>query len=169
MNDLLQALVDKLAVQELITRYAKARDTTDAALYERIFAPDAAIAAGNGGKVLSADRTAILAKVATDTLRFNPGAKPGSTSWAVMRHVVSNVDIELAGDTATADYYVTTVAHNEAAKRPEIISLTRNEDRFERRDGRWWIVRSTLHFGWENDEMGKALRVGPYTPPEYRR
>lgn len=167
-NLLLQEVADRLAIQELVVKYAKGRDTTDPEIYKAIFAADATICAA-GGRVLSADRNAILAKVATDQIRFNPGRQPGDVSYALMRHIVTNVDITLSGETALSDYYVTTLANNEAEKRPEVIAVTRNEDTYAKRDGRWWIVRSTLNFGWEHDAMGRVLQVGPHTPAEYRR
>lgn len=164
----ISAIVDRLAIEDLVVRYAKARDTTDPALYSATFAEDASICAA-GGRVLSADREAILAKVANDQVRFNPGMKPGETSYAIMRHLVTNVDITLGDHEARSDYYVTTLAYNEADKRPEMIAVTRNEDDYVKRDGRWWIIRSTLHFGWEHDVMGRVLQVGPHTPAQYRR
>jgi len=166
--DQLMALADRLSVQDLVIKYAKARDTTDAALYREIFSEDAVIASG-AGKVLSNGLDAILSKVANDRVRFNPASQPGVVSYAIMRHDISNIDISLRGDAAQSDYYVNTLAYNETAKRPEIISCARNVDEYVKRNGRWWIVKSTLNFGWENEEMGKALRLGPYTPPEYRR
>ena len=167
-DQLIVRIADRLAVEDLIVRYAKARDTTDPDLYGEIFVSDASIHTGSG-KLLSKNLQAILDKVATDQIRFNPDKQSGATSYAVMRHLVTNVDITLSGDTARSDYYVTTLAQNEAEKLPEIISVARNEDDYVKRDGRWWIIRSTLNFGWENEAMGKALKVGPYTPPEYRR
>jgi hypothetical protein len=165
---LLTRLADRLAIEDLVVRYAKGRDTTDPDIYRAIFAEDASVCA-TGGRVLSRDREAILGKVATDQVRFNPSRKPGEVSYAVMRHVVTNVDITIAGLEARSDYYVTTIAYNAADKRPEVIAVARNEDDYAKRDGRWWIVRSTLNFGWEHDAMGQALQVGPYTPAEYRR
>lgn len=165
---LFQAVVDRLAIEDLIVQYAKGRDTTDPAIYKAIFAPDASIGIP-GGRTLSGDLEAILEKVATDRIRFNPGCEDGKVSWAKMRHVVTNIEIVLDGERASSSYYVMTLAQNEAAKKPEIIATALNEDEYEKRDGRWWIVRSTLNFGWENEEMGRALQVGPYTPVEFRR
>ncbi|WP_395396178.1 nuclear transport factor 2 family protein (plasmid) [Novosphingobium sp. BL-8A] len=165
---LLHEVADKLAIQDLVVKYAKGRDTTDPGIYKAIFAEDATICAA-GGRILSADLDAILAKVATDQIRFNPGRKADEVSYALMRHIVTNVDITLSGETALSDYYITTLANNEAEKRPEVIAVARNEDVYAKRDGRWWIIRSTLNFGWEHDAMGRVLQVGPHTPAEYRR
>lgn len=175
-DKLIAHIADRLAIQDLVVKYAKARDTTDPDLYREIFAHDAAIAVKDqafaplaNGKVMSANLDEILLKVRSDQGRFNPGKQPGVTSYGILRHEVSNLTITISGDTARSDYYIDTLAYNEKEKRPEIMAAARNEDDYRRRDGRWWITRSTLIFGWSNEEMGKALKVGPYTPPEYRR
>ena len=165
-DTLITKIADRIAISDLIVKYARARDTTDPSLYREIFAEDATI--GPPGKNFSNNLQEILAKVANDIIRFNPGRQPGTTSYAIMRHEVSNVLITISGDTARSDYYVDTLAYNEAQKRPEIIATARNEDEYRRVHGQWLITRSTLNFGWSHEEMGKALQVGPYTPPQYR-
>jgi hypothetical protein len=169
MNDqdrLIAEIADRMAIHDLIVKYAKGRDTTDPALYREIFADDATI--GPPGKAFSKNLEEILAKVADDVIRFNPEKEPGATSYAVMRHEVSNVLITVSGDSARSEYYVDTLAYNAAGKRPEILGTARNEDEYRRVDGRWRITRSTLNFGWSNEELGRELQVGPYTPPQYR-
>lgn len=165
-HDTVTGLADRLAIQDLVVQYAKARDTTDPDLYRQIFTEDAVIQL-EGGPVLSNGLEAILAKVASDQTRFNPDSARGVNSYAIMRHEVGNVTITVSGDSASSDYYINTLAYNEAAKRPEILACGRNEDEYVRRGGRWRISRSTMIFGWANEELGKALQVGPYTPPEY--
>lgn len=159
-HDTVTGLADRLAIQDLVVQYAKARDTTDPDLYRRIFTEDAVVQLDNG-LVLTNGLEDILAKVVSDQTRFNP-----DKSYAIMRHEVGNVTVTLSGDSASSDYYINTLAYNEATKRPEILACGRNEDEYVRRGGRWWISRSTLIFGWDNEELGKALQVGPYTPPK---
>lgn len=161
-------MLDHMAINQLIVGYAKARDTTDAELYRELFAEEAIIQSGSG-KVMSTGLAAILNKVAGDVERFNPKKKNQPESYALLRHNVSNVDIALMGEFAKSEYYVTSIAYSEANQMPEIISTARNVDEYEKRDGRWWITKSTLNFGWENEAMGKALQLGPYTPEKYRR
>ncbi|MFT4212889.1 MAG: nuclear transport factor 2 family protein [Microbacterium sp.] len=158
---------DRAALHDLIVLYAKGRDTTEPAIYREIFAPDATV--GIGDRVLSHDLSEILTKVEGDKARFNPDYAEGRTTWAKMLHEVSNVLIRVDGDTATGEYYVKTIAYNEAKKRPELLSVAHNTDAYERRDKRWWIVRSVIGYGWEGEELGKALQVGRWTPPQYRR
>jgi hypothetical protein len=167
-DDLVTAIADRMAIEELIVKYAKGRDTTDADLYREIFAEDATIGLP-GGKVFSKNRDEILAKVADDVVRFNPGKQDGTASYAIMRHEVGNILITISGDTARSEYYIDTLAYNETEKRPEFIATGRNEDEYRRVDGRWQITKSILIFQWENERMGQALRVGVFTPPEYRR
>ena len=168
-EELLDELGSQQAIERLVMTYAKGRDTTEPDLYRAVFAADAVIASGSG-HVLSGDLEEILAKVAGDQERFNAGYRPGEVSWSSMRHLVGNllIELDLDSETAIGEYYVTTLAHHPDKKRPEVIATARNEDRFARRDGRWWIVRSTLHFGWESEEMGRLLQVGPWTPAAYR-
>jgi hypothetical protein len=173
---LIDDIASRIAIQDLVVSYAKARDTTDPDLYREIFAQDAAIAIQDaavealaGGKVMSANLDEIIAKVMTDQVRFNPGKQPGITSYAVFRHQVSNVLITISGDSARSEYYVDTLAYNETEKRPEVASVARLEDEYRRRNGRWWITKSTLIFGWSNEAMRKTLQAGPHTPAEYRK
>lgn len=171
-HDALRRIADRIQIEELVIRYARARDTTDPAEYREVFAADATIGSGSG-RIMSHDLAGILAKVADDQVRFNPDYDPAATgaarSYAIMRHQPGNILIELHGDAAASDYYVTTIAMDPAARRPEILALGRVRDDLERRDGRWWIVRSTLFFDWENDALGRVLQVGPYTPAQYQR
>ncbi|MEQ6897997.1 nuclear transport factor 2 family protein [Microbacterium sp. KR10-403] len=156
------------AIARLVALYAKARDTTEPALYREAFAPDAMIIAGDG-RVLSAGLEEILEKVCGDQDRFTPGYRQGEITWSVMRHQVANLLVDVDGDRARCEYQVATLVYDEEERRPMIMATARNEDLCERRDGRWWIIRSTLHFGWSDERMARRLQVGPWTPPAYRR
>ena len=79
---LITEIADRIAIQDLIVKYAKGRDTTNPELYREIFAEDATI--GTPGKVFSKNLDEILAKVASDIVRFNPGKRSGATSYAIM-------------------------------------------------------------------------------------
>ena len=175
-DKLILELADRMTIQDLIVKYARARDTTDPDLYRQIFAEDAVIAvedeavtALTGTNVISKNLEEILAKAATDQIRFNTGKQPGRTSYAIMRHEVCNVTVTISGDSARSDYYIDTLAYNESEKRPEIITTVRAEDEYRRDNGRWWITRSTLIAGWFHEEMRKNLKIGHNTPPEYLR
>ena len=96
--------------------------------------------------------------------RFNPNYKPGTTTYGVMRHVVTNIDITVQGNTAKGDYYVLTYGNNPEARRPELVSVARNEDTFIKRNGHWLIQSTKLNYDWGNDEMARLMKLGPYSP-----
>lgn len=172
LNRQLRVLLDRDVIHQMVIGYATARDTTDPRLYRELFAPDAQVWA-SGDRLLSDGLQQILAKVENDQRRFNPailemGSDPAEPPYGIMRHLVANVLITIDGDFARSHYTVTTLAHHAVEQKPEICSVTRVEDHYSRRASRWWIIRSTLTFEWENDAMGRALQVGPYTPEIYR-
>ena len=95
MADLTAAEVaDRLAIQDLLTRYTRAIDTRDWDLLEQVFVPDALI-----------DYTAV------GGMR---GAFPEIKAWLatalghydVTQHLITNHDIRVTGDTATSHVYV---------------------------------------------------------------
>ena len=152
----LAAAADRVAIQDLMMRYARAHDTTNAAAYPDIFAEDAQILTANG-VVLQDGLDAILAGVDSDRARFNPNADGSSETYGVMRHLVTNTTIELHGETATGVSYVQTEVYDEEAGRPEILSVGRYEDEYVKRGGRWLILRRVIVLDWGNQELGARM------------
>jgi hypothetical protein len=173
-NGALQYVADRMMIEELIVRNAKARSTTDPDLRRQLWISEGTTAVldnqrlvtggAQGSDQPAAQPTALSGGLTAEQQRFNPGYRPGAVTYGIMRHVVSNIDIAVTGDAATADYYVLTYANNPEAQRPELISVARNADEFVRRDGRWFIKGSRLNYDWGNDEMARKLRIGPYSP-----
>lgn len=77
---------------------------------------------------------------------------------------MTNVTVELAGDSAVVRYYVLTLAHDQEAATPALVSFGRNTDVCVRRQGRWLIARSTMAYDWGSERMARALQLGPYSP-----
>ncbi|MCA0243468.1 MAG: nuclear transport factor 2 family protein [Proteobacteria bacterium] len=163
-TNFLQAITDRLAIEDLIVRYAEATDSLDADGYVSVFADDAEIALPNGA-VLAAGREQIAAVARTNTTRFSLSG----SNHSVMRHVVTNLRLRVGNDEAEGRYYVMTLAHDAGAKKPELLGFGRYEDRFVRHEGQWRVARRVMHYDWGNDGLAQQLRVGPYTPPEYRQ
>lgn len=160
-------LADRLYIEMLITKYAKARDTTEPNLYKEVFDESAKIKFPNG-KVMAENLNVILGKVETDKERFNEHFSEETETYSKVRHVVSNISINVAGNFATSTYYVLTYGFNSNLSKPELASVARNVDEYEKKSDIWFIVSSTLHYDWGNDEMAKLLEFGPYTPAKYR-
>lgn len=166
-DKLLTDLADRAAIQDLMTGYATAHNTTDPELYRQIFVNDVKILFPDGTVVLDGIE-ALLAEVKNDRVRFNQGAKEGVRTYGVMRHLVTNVEINVTGSTATSLCYVLVIANNAPAKQPEIVAMDRYNNEYVKRNGKWRISKMTTYVDWGNDEMAKMLQVGPYTPAEYR-
>jgi 3-phenylpropionate/cinnamic acid dioxygenase small subunit len=84
----LQAVADKLEIQEALARHARAVDTKDWELWKRVFTPDATVDHQSaGGAKGSRDEIA-------DWLRDSLAEFP------MTQHYITNVEVELAGDEA---------------------------------------------------------------------
>lgn len=160
-------VADRLMIEDLMTRYAVAHNITEPEMYHDVFTEDAQIVRPDGAVVLDGLEE-ILASVETDIIRFNPDYEPGKRTFGVMRHIITNVEIEIHGDTATGSCYLLNTGFNETTQKPEIIAMGRYEDEYVKRNGRWLISRRTLIADWGNDELARQIGVGPHTPPEYR-
>lgn len=159
------AVADRVAIQDLMMRYARAHDTTNAAAYPDIFAEDAQIMTANG-VVIQDGLQAILAGVESDRARFNPSADGSSETYGVMRHLITNTTIDLHGQTATGVSYVQTEVYDDVAKRPDILSVGRYEDEYVKRDGRWLIARRMIVLDWGNQELGVRMGFIPQAPTQ---
>lgn len=83
-----QALADKLEIQELLARYARGVDTKDWELWKSVFTPDAQIDYSSAGAAVgSRDEVAAW-------LEKSLAAMP------MTQHFISNVEIDLDGDRA---------------------------------------------------------------------
>ena len=83
-----QALSDKLDIQELLARYARAVDTHDWDLYRSLFTSDATIDYTSAGGI---------AGTLDEVVDFLAGAIP-ILPWT--QHVITNVEVDLDGDAA---------------------------------------------------------------------
>ena len=80
------------------------------------------------------------------------------------KHVISNLTVELAGDTATSRCYFTVL---QAAPDGPLVAILagRYHDRFERVDGQWRFVDRLIHpdlFG----DLGGHMRQGAGSSPD---
>ena len=135
-DDALQELLDKQAIYEVVARFMRACDRGDPDDLRTCYHPGA-IEDHAGGYV--GDAQAWI-----DTIV--PTLTHPKT---LMTHVLTNVLIEVRGDVASSEAYVTTTG-----RRPiegellDVQTLARCIDRFERRDGEWRIAHRTLVMEW---------------------
>ncbi len=150
----LRQLLDKDDIRELIHRYCHAVDRLDRALVESVFHPDAVEDHGHFTGQCRGYASLDYVRQALDR---------SAAVYAMTQHVIGNIRIDLQGDTAFTEAYVT--AYHRLKDRPALWILgARYVDRFERRDGRWGVARRTLVKDWGDlcpidDPGGRGFRL----------
>jgi hypothetical protein len=121
-----QQLADQLAIRDVLMRYCRSMDRMDRALGLSVWHPD--------GTANYAD--------------MYEGTGAGFIDWVFLAHQgmlrhshqITNVLVEVNGDHAVSEAYVTVVLWSMPVESPtEIISRGRYLDRWSKRDGRWAI------------------------------
>jgi hypothetical protein len=88
-DDLIRALADRLAIHELLARYARGVDQKDWTLYRSVFTADAIIDYSSAGPPPG---------TVDEVVAF---LEAGFAAIPWTQHYITNVEIELDGDTAT--------------------------------------------------------------------
>ena len=127
MPEIEDTIADRLAIRDVLNRYCRGVDRLDKTMAYSVFAEDAP----------------------TNYYAIYEGTGHGFVDWvweahAAMErhsHQVSNVLIELDGDSANSEAYVTVVLWmREGGDMMETVVRGRYLDRWEKRDGHWLIV-----------------------------
>lgn len=152
----LRQIADRTLIRELMDRYGTVHDSGTPEQYADIFTPDGEIAVG-GGPVLVKGREALMEQARRDHDRF--GETDANGRWtSIMRHLISNAQITLTGDTtAEGTCYVTTVVRKGDVG-PAILSISRYVDRYVKAGGEWRIERREIFLEFGNDEL--AVEMG---------
>jgi ketosteroid isomerase-like protein len=157
----LRAVEDHVRIEQLLMRYAAALNTQDADTYVSLFTPDAEFELRR-----EIDQPPFLGPFkGRDALRkqwFPDGAAAGnpdgSRAFGPMRHVTTNYEIDVRGDTATVRAFFIEVVSNgpntpPGSKPPTIHAMGRYEDELVRRDGTWLfskrVVVTDMNTKWE--------------------
>jgi ketosteroid isomerase-like protein len=157
----LQALEDHVRIEQLLMRYAAALNTRDADTYVSLFTPDAELELRR-----AVDEPPFLGPFkGRDALRkqwFPAGAgavdASGRRPFGPMRHVTTNYEIEVHGETATVRAFFIEVVSNgpnipPGSKPPTIHAMGRYEDELVKQDGRWLfskrVVVTDMNTQWQ--------------------
>ncbi|MDP3867547.1 nuclear transport factor 2 family protein [Phenylobacterium sp.] len=134
-----QALLDKKAIEEVLVLALRGCDRADidlvaASYHDDAFEDHGGTFAGPASQWLESLRTRL--------------PKAG-----LMNHVMTNLMIELSGDTAVAESYITTYTRTnlDGGDGFDSATLARTVDRFEKRAGKWKIARRTLVWEWNRE------------------
>ena len=157
----LEALEDHIRIEQLLMRYAAALNTQDADTYVSLFTPDATFELRR-----AIDQPPFIGPfVGRDALRKQwfpdgPGAldAAGRRPFGPMRHVTTNYEIDVRGDTATVRAFFIEIVSNgpntpPGSKPPTIHAMGRYEDELVKREGQWFfskrVVLTDLNTDWE--------------------
>jgi ketosteroid isomerase-like protein len=148
----LRALEDHVAIEQLLMRYAAALNTKDADTYVALFTSDAQFELRR-----AIDEPPFLGPFkGRDALRkqwFPEGGGPvdasGRRAFGPMRHVTTNYEIDVRGDTATVRAFFIEVVSNgpnipPGSKPPTIHAMGRYEDELVKQGGQWLFSKRVV-------------------------
>ena len=131
-----QEMFDRIAIEDLVTRYYAHLGTNDAGAFGDYYTEDAVFDV-NG--VVSTGREEI------EALYANMDEEGDSvTEGGVFHMVLSNPVIEVDGERATASFLWTGVLNPDPKAPPQIAEQGREYDRLIKRDGQWLIEKRVV-------------------------
>jgi hypothetical protein len=157
----LQFIEDHIAIEQLLMRYAAALNTEDPDTYVSLFTPDAEFELRrqiNDPPFLGPfkGRDALRKQWFPDGAAAVPAG--GRRNFGPMRHVTTNYEIDVRGETATVRAFFIEVVSNgpnipPGSNPPTIHAMGRYEDELVKRDGTWLfskrIVVTDTNTKWE--------------------
>ena len=148
----LASLEDHVRIEQLLMRYAAALNTRDADTYVSLFTPDATFELRR-----AIEEPPFLGPFrGREALRkqwFPDGAGAADASgrrpFGPMRHVTTNYEIDVRGETATVRAFFIEVVSNgpnipPGSKPPTIHAMGRYEDELVKQDGQWLFARRVV-------------------------
>lgn len=130
----IQALIDRMQIEELFTRYYSGLDVGDPEGFGRYFVEDAELDVNGYVAHGFAEIAELYRAVSAD--------KPRLTGQ--FRMILSNLVTRIEGDTATAQMLWTQTLNDTIKGPPRLIEQGREFDILERRDGRWRITKRVV-------------------------
>lgn len=151
MNELaprLARLLDKEAIRDVLSKYARGVDRGDGTLLKSCYHPDAI--EEHGGRYTG------------NAHEYVDGAIPRIRLMDSMQHVLGNTHFDFVrDDLAYVETYLVTLARvNIKGERFDTFTGGRLIDRFERRDGEWKIAHRRTIFDWNRDTPSREGWVG---------
>jgi 3-phenylpropionate/cinnamic acid dioxygenase small subunit len=146
----LATVLDRLAVQDVLFRYATALDTKDWALLRTCFTPDVVGVYDAHGEQQGYERIEAMCRRALEPL-------------AATQHLIGNVEVAVSGDTATSTCYLQAMHVRERPGGDNFIVAGQYRDELVRTPDGWRIVRRALRRIWTQGDLGdhgKGARDG---------
>ncbi len=149
---------DRAKIEDLQARYLFALDFRDPEAYAATFAPDGILDYG-AGEIKG--REAIAAMVA-NMRRSEEERRAQDTSGlrpAAGRHNITNIVIEIDGDTAKATAYWFHMGNDNPERRAQLNSFGHYEDELVKIDGEWYFSKRKIY-----NEQVAEWAAGPQNP-----
>jgi 3-phenylpropionate/cinnamic acid dioxygenase small subunit len=137
-GDVLREMKDRLEIEDLMWRYARALDTADAEAYAALYTPDGQFGAG---ATATKGRDALRKMVADIRQRQTEAQAKGQPKPPPMYHMTANDRIVFTGkDNARIEAYWITAFGAGADKTPlRVAAVGRSVDELVRVNGKWLI------------------------------
>ena len=143
----LQVMLDRIEIQEVLLRYCRACDRVDEELLRAVFHPDAT--------------TEYVGLFSSSVQESVPTMMKMRRRFLLTTHTLSNISVEVAGETARTESYVQALHRFEReGAEYEWVAGGRYLDRFERRNGAWRIAHRQTLMDWS-----RVNRVEAKNPP----
>jgi uncharacterized protein (TIGR02246 family) len=131
-----QALLDKVAIADLLTRYYEGLGGGNPAAFNEFYTEDA---------VFDVNGIVATGKEEIEALYGDVGDDADSPAAGGTFHmVISNPVIDVEGDSATAKVYWTGIMNADLQGPPTLVEQGREYDLLEKRDGRWLISKRVV-------------------------
>jgi hypothetical protein len=153
----LSELLDKQDITEVMYKFARALDRVDGELMKSTYWEDA----------IEEHQDPIFPDLFfwnDNAWKFVPVAMEGFKSLKVTQHRISNMLIEIDGNTAKAECYVWAYhVHEEEGVDKEGILGGRHLFNFEKRNNEWRILHRTTLFDWNKNQEANAIWSEKYS------
>jgi ketosteroid isomerase-like protein len=140
---------DRAAIEHVWAKYAQALDTADADLYASLFTPDAYVEVDGkpykGSEAIKGLIDGIRQKLQIDKLPADAHGR----RFGPIRHLLSNLVVDLQGDRATSESYWTEIISSGKNAQgignpPAVLKMGRYEDELVKKNGKWLFSRRII-------------------------
>ena len=143
-----EEVADRLAIQDVLAKHSRGVDRAEEATLKSAYWPDATVAYGgfNG-------RAHEFCEYLPDAIK----------RYAATQHSITNVSIDLRGDDARVETYVTAYHYlaEEEGGDTEMTYIGRYLDRMEKRGDVWKISHRRVVMDWNQNANASAILEGP--------
>ena len=141
-------VADRLAIHDVLAKHSRGVDRADSAILKSAYWPDAEVEYGGFNGLAH---------------QFCENLPAGIKRYARTQHSISNIAIELSGDDAVVETYVTAYHYLEVDgdQGTEMTYLGRYVDRMQKRGNVWKIIHRQVVMDWNQNVDTTSVWEGP--------